>query len=119
MRKFYMAMACMFGMLLAMCLMAPVHASPFHHPYGGWHGGYHHDYHGWNRWDRGLLVGALVGDIVYESTRPRVNVIVNDQYYDPNYVTPSWRIVYVQEYDPQCACDVTVKRYIDRWGNIR
>src|SRR3569623_105784 len=97
-----MAMAVMLGMLLAIGLMAPAHAERFHHPYhNGWHS--HHDYHrGYRNWNNGLLVGAVVGGLIYESNHSRVDVIVQPsiRYYSPNYVNHSWQIIYVREYDP-------------------
>jgi uncharacterized membrane protein len=77
------------------------------HVGGGWgHGGYYH------------------GGGYHYTDRPYVRISVGGGWryapYYPYYVgvyDPTWVIEYVQSYDPTCNCYVTIRVYVDRFGN--
>ncbi len=86
-----------------------------YHPYGGYHRGYgyHHSSGRAGAFVGGLIVGGVVGGIIYNATAPR------PIYYDRPAVVPYWTVTYVQTYDPGCNCYITTRAYQDQFGNIR
>jgi uncharacterized membrane protein len=98
------AVGLVIAILLAL-ISEPAHAQHWHG--GGYYGGYHYAAPAYHYEGRPYVRFAIGGGFRYAPYYP---------YYTGVY-DPSWVIEYVQTYDPTCNCYVTIRVYVDRFGN--